>query len=310
MAPDWDPAPYRSAFAEVNGIKLHYLDWGGNGPPLVLVHGIGDNPHVFHDLAAYLRADFRIIAYARRGHGRSDAPPGPYDGPMLTEDLHQLLNALGIQQAHLLGWSMGGNEITELAGRYPERVGKLAYLDAAYDWSTPTFFEAFGDILAVNCPGADDLRSLDAFRAWHRAAWLGDIPWTPGLEAYLGELAWPDVDGKLHPVPDEEAFAASFAALGAWRRNYTQVQAPALAIYASTFFPLDHSDATLAQKLRTFEQDVMVPFRQASMERIRRELPSPAVWEPAGRTHMSIGVERPDELGAAIRDFLGGQAPH
>jgi pimeloyl-ACP methyl ester carboxylesterase len=231
----------------VNGIKLHYLDWGGDGPPLVLVHGIGDNPHIFHDLAAYLRTDFHIIAYARRGHGRSDAPPGPYDGSMLTEDLRQLLNTLGLQQAHLLGWSMGGNEITELVSRYPDRVGKLVYLDRAYDWSTPMFFKDFGEALAVNCPGADDLRSLDAFRAWHRAAWLGAIPWTPGLEAYLHELARPDAAGKLHPVPDEEAFAASFAALGAWRRNYTKVQAPALAIYASTFFPLEHSDATLAQ---------------------------------------------------------------
>jgi pimeloyl-ACP methyl ester carboxylesterase len=306
MSSDLDPAPYRSAFVEVNGIKLHYLDCGGDGPPLVLAHGIGDNPHVFQDLATVLHADFRIIAYARRGHGRSDAPPGPYGGPTLTEDLFQLLNTLGLQQAHLMGWSMGGDEITELAGRDPDRVGKLIYLDAAYDWSTPMFFKAFGDILAVNCPGADDLRSLDAFRVWHRAAWLGDIPWTPGLEAYLRELARPDADGKLHPVPDEEAFAASFAALGTWRRNYTQVQAPALALYASTFFPLDHSDAALAQKLRTFEQEVMVPFRQASMERIRRELPSPIVLQLSGRTHMSIGVERPNELGATVRDFLQG----
>jgi pimeloyl-ACP methyl ester carboxylesterase len=310
MTRDLGPAPFRSAFADVNAIKLHYLDWGGDGPVLILVHGIGDNPHVFYDLAASLSADFRVVAYARRGHGRSDAPPGPYDGLMLTEDLHQLLNTLGIQQAHLLGWSMGGNEITELAGRYPDRVGKIVYLEAAYDWSTPTFFKAFGDILAVNCPGAGDLGSLNAFRAWHRAAWLGDIPWTEGLEAYLHELARPDEDGKLHPVPDEEAFAASFAALGAWRRNYTPVQAPALAIYASTFFPLDHSDAALAQELRSFEQNVMVPFRQASMERIRRELPSPTVLELAGRTHMSVGVERPNELGTAVRDFLRGQAPH
>jgi hypothetical protein len=105
-----------------------------------------------------------------------------------------------------------------------------------------------------------------------------------------------------------KAFAASFAALGTWRRNYTQVQAPALAIHASTFFPLDHSDAGLAQKLRTFEQEMMVPFRQASMERFRRELQSLTVLELAGRTHMSIGVERPDELAAAVRDFLRGPA--
>ena len=62
----------------------------------------------------------------------------------------------------------------------------------------------------------------------------------------------------------------------------------------------------LTQKLRTFEQDVMVPFRQASLERIQRELPSPSVLELVDRTHMSIGVERPDNLGAAVRDFLRG----
>ena len=214
MSSDLDSAPYRSAFVEVNGIKLHYLDWGGDGPPLILVHGIGDNPHVFQDLATVLHADFRIIAYARRGHGRSDAPPEPYDGLMLAEDLHQLLNTLGIQQAHLLGWSLGGSEITELAGRYPDRVEKLIYLDAAYDWSTPTFFKAFGDILAVNCPVADDLRSLDAFRAWHRAAWLGAIPWTPGLAAYLRELARPDADGK--------------SSIRSWTRRHSRPRLPRL----------------------------------------------------------------------------------
>jgi hypothetical protein len=50
----------------------------------------------------------------------------------------------------------------------------------------------------------------------------------------------------------------------------------------------------------------MVPFRQASMERIRLELPSPTVLELAGRTHVSVGVELPDELAAAVRDFLRG----
>lgn len=76
------------------------------------------------------------------------------------------------------------------------------------------------------------------------------------------------------------------------------------------FLPLDHGGAGLAQKLRTFEQEVMVPFRQTGMERIRRELPGFTMLELAGRTHMSVGVERPDELGAAILDFLREQATH
>jgi hypothetical protein len=65
-----------------------------------------------------------------------------------------------------------------------------------YEWSTPAFFKAFVDILAANKPGPADTQSLDTYRAWNRAAWFGDIPWTDGLEAYLRDLAQPDAAGK------------------------------------------------------------------------------------------------------------------
>ena len=110
-----------------------------------MIHGLGDDPHVFDDLAARLRDKFHVVAYARRGHGRSSAPPeGPYDLDTLVEDLRQFMDRRGIARASLLGWSMGGNEITAFAGRYPARVDKLVYLESAYDWSDPTFLAAFG----------------------------------------------------------------------------------------------------------------------------------------------------------------------
>lgn len=139
-----DVSPHKSAYAHVNGVNLNYLDWGGNGPVLVMVHGIGDDPHIFDDLASRLHDRFHIIAYARRGHGLSEAPPGPYDAARLTEDLRQLVDHLGIQRMSVLGWSMGADEATAFAGKYPERVDKLIYLDGGYDWSTPVFFRAFG----------------------------------------------------------------------------------------------------------------------------------------------------------------------
>ena len=299
-----DVSPHRSAFARVNGVRLNYLDWGGDGPPLVLVHGFGDDPHIFDDLALLLADRFRVVAYARRGHGRSEAPPGPYDAATLVEDLRHLLDHLGIQRANLLGWSMGGDEITAYAGRYPQRVDRVVYLEAGYDWSTPAFFKAFGDVLAVNGPGASDLRSLDAFRTWYRTAWLGDTQWTNGLEAYLRDLAQPDAGGTLHPVPAGKVLAALFATLGTWGRDYTKVQAPALALYGTTFFPTQRSDAASARKLREFDENTMVPFRRASMERIQRELGGVKVQQIPDRTHMSIGVEQLNALAATIREFL------
>jgi hypothetical protein len=67
---------------------------------------------------------------------------------------------------------------------------------------------------------------------------------------------------------------------------------------------VNRTDAALAQKLRDFEGRVMAPFRRASIERIRRELPNVQVVELDGRSHMTIGVLTPETLAASIKGFL------
>lgn len=98
----------------VNGIRLQYLDWGGSGPALILIHGIADNPYSFDDLAPALTDRFHVVAYARRGSGESDAV-GPFDVETLTEDLRGVMDALGIAKAALIGVSAGGDEVTQMA---------------------------------------------------------------------------------------------------------------------------------------------------------------------------------------------------
>lgn len=300
-----DKSPHRSGFVEGDGVRLNYLDWGGNGPPLVMIHGIANSPHIFDDLAPLFTGHFHVIAYARRGHGQSEAPAGPYSSEALTSDLTHLLDNLGIKRASLLGWSMGGDEITEFAGRYPERVDKLVYLEGGYDWSDPAFFGPFMDILGVNAADPAVLASLDKLRTWYQVAWIsGGVPWTNALEAFLRDAVRIEANGAVAPIPTLEVFEALLRTLGSWRRDYTKVRAPALALYATAFFPTDRTDAALTQKLRDFESDVMQPFRRASIARIRRELPGVAVEEIAGRNHMSIGVVDPEALAARVREFL------
>ncbi len=104
-----ETAAHKSGFVTANGIRLHYLDWGGLGPVLILIHGGLDNAHIFDDLAPAFSDHFRVIAYDLRGHGHSDAK-GPFDTTTRTEDLRGLMDSLGIAKAHLAGWSLGGND--------------------------------------------------------------------------------------------------------------------------------------------------------------------------------------------------------
>jgi pimeloyl-ACP methyl ester carboxylesterase len=127
-----DPSPHKNGFVTASGIRINYLDWGGSGPTLILIHGYGDNPHVFDDIAPAFTDRFRVIAYARRGQGDSEAKE-PYDAGTMAEDLHGLMDALHIAKAHLAGWSMAGNDITAMAGAHPERVDRMVYLGRPRD---------------------------------------------------------------------------------------------------------------------------------------------------------------------------------
>ncbi|PLY00058.1 MAG: O-methylpimelyl-ACP methylesterase [Desulfuromonas sp.] len=105
----------------------------GEGTPLVLVHGWSMSSAVFAEALAELSSDFRVLAPDLRGHGFS-SPGDVYHLEALANDLLQWLDALGISQTHLLGWSLGGQVCMQLASRAPERVEKLALV-----CSTPRF---------------------------------------------------------------------------------------------------------------------------------------------------------------------------
>lgn len=292
-------------FVTVNGVSLHVLDWGGCGPDLLLVHGMGDSPWIFDDLARALHRDFRVLAYARRGHGQSD-PAGPFDTDTLVADLVCVLDSMKIQQAHLLGWSMGGNEITAFAARYPERTLGLVYLEAGYDWSDNRFWTAMANCPIPLEPGADVLQSLDAFRTWARTYWLPDIHWSDGLERHLEQVTRQGSAGDVTPIPGKALMGELVAGMMASPRDYTGVRAPSLALYSPRFFMPDASDIERQQAMADWDEDWISPFRQASREKISRELNGVVIREIPDRTHGTIGVKDPEGLAGTIGDFLLG----
>lgn len=98
--------------------ELHVKDWG-EGPPVVLVHGWPLNADTWDDLAvALVEAGFRVVAYDRRGFGRSAQPWNGYDYDTLADDLACVLQQLDLQDATLVGFSMGGGEVARYLSRH------------------------------------------------------------------------------------------------------------------------------------------------------------------------------------------------
>jgi pimeloyl-ACP methyl ester carboxylesterase len=301
---DWtDPAPHKYTFLTTNGIRLNYLDWGGTGPPLILIHGYSDNPHVFDDLATAFTDKYRVIAYARRGHGKSEARP-PYDTATLTEDLRGLMDGLGIKKAHLAGWSMGGNEITAMAGTHPERVDRIVYLDAGYDWGDPASAEAFKSIPPHMNATASDMMSLEAYREFQRSKWLPTVSDVRRWESYLRDLVVAQLDGSLRLAMGDDASQALFTTLFTDRRDYGKVRSPALAIYAETFLDVRNGDPVLLAENLEVERKYWSPFRMASITRIRGELRGVKIVNVPG-THMDFVFTSRGAVVEAMRRFFG-----
>lgn len=123
----------KSDFVHVNGIRLHYLDWGGEGPALIFLTGMGSSAYIYNKFAPRFTDRFHVLALTRRGHGDSDYPEAGYDADTLTEDIRQFMDHLKVEKAVLAGHSLAGVELTHFAATYPERVDKLVYLEALDD---------------------------------------------------------------------------------------------------------------------------------------------------------------------------------
>ncbi|MFT6038451.1 MAG: pimeloyl-ACP methyl ester carboxylesterase [Candidatus Azotimanducaceae bacterium] len=112
-------------------MKLHYLDWGNEGaPPLLLVHGNRDHCHNWDWVAQELRDDYHIIAPDFRGHGDSQWVYGSaYSHSEYIYDLAQLIHQQNLAPLHMIAHSLGGGVALRYAGIYPENIKKLVVIE-------------------------------------------------------------------------------------------------------------------------------------------------------------------------------------
>lgn len=125
-----------------NGIKLHY-ESGGQGPPLLFIHGLGGSLEDWAPQVAHFSKTHRVFALDLRGHGRSDKPAGGYSMQLFASDIAALVNGLRLGPVHVVGISLGGGIAFQLAVDSPEWVKSLTIVNSGPEMILRTFKERF-----------------------------------------------------------------------------------------------------------------------------------------------------------------------
>jgi 3-oxoadipate enol-lactonase len=119
----------------VDGTKL-YWEESGSGDPLLLIQGLGWSAAMWRQVLPAFEERYRVIRYDARGVGRSDVPEGPYPIALMAEDATVILDAAGVERAHVFGCSLGGIVAQEVALTYGDRVTSLV-LCSRHDGASP-----------------------------------------------------------------------------------------------------------------------------------------------------------------------------
>ena len=192
--------------AEVNGTRLHYVAAGSVGSPILLVHGFPETWWTFHKLIPLLASRHRVFAVDLRGFGDSGNDQGPYDSSTAAEDLHQLIEHLGVGPVHLTGQDISGATVFRLAATHPQDVASLT----AIEMGLPGFgLEALADVT-------------------HGGAWHIGVLAAPGIpelllagreREFLAGYAFPALTATPDAITgaDIDEFARSYARPGGWR---------------------------------------------------------------------------------------------
>jgi non-heme chloroperoxidase len=302
VAQTTDPSPHRVAMVSVAGVRVPYLDWGGTGPALVFVAGLGNSAHVFYDFAPRFIKDHRVLAVTRTGYGEADQPERDgYDLGARVAHIRAALDATGVSKAVLVGHSLGGDEITAFAVTHPDRTNALIYLDAAMDHAAVM---RRLEMIGPQLPAPPDITreervTAEAFRAYYRK--------TSGLEYPIGEvlaLTVPTRSGLLGTRSQPRIAAAISAATVP--PEFAAVKARTLALYSESTvaqaFPwLDPASAEYARGSSVFAGELR-PMILEERQKFARAA-SGAIVEtfPA---HHYLFLSHPDETERRMRQFL------
>jgi pimeloyl-ACP methyl ester carboxylesterase/DNA-binding SARP family transcriptional activator len=272
-------------------ITMHVVEWPGQEPPLLAIHGSAGHAYGLTALGERLAPDVRFLAIDLRGHGFSDKPPAGYGVSDHVQDILQLMATLRLRRPILLGHSIGGAIATFIAAAAPNDVGGLILLDAVV--GDRAFVESASFVVTEF--GASLERRFKDFHQYH-GRWgreLADSEWQRWLErSDRMELA-PLPDGTLrrrglrHALEAEWASVAQADSLEA----LSDVHAPVLVVHASG--PWDEAP---------YLDEQTVQKQLAAARTVK-------LFVAEGSHHADV-IRRPDDaLVGALKTFVRATAP-
>lgn len=251
--------------AAVNGINIYFTDSGGDGPAVVLSHGLLMDHSMFGQQVEALHGEYRVITWDERGHGQT-ASPGPFTYWDSAKDVLALLDHLGVHEAVLGGMSQGGFLSLRAALLEPSRVRALILIDTQ--------------------AGLEDPANTDSYKQLHEI-WMtqGPAPVQEIVSAIiLGPGTWDDWYAKW-AAADREQFTLAFNTLME-RDDITprlgEISCPALIIHGTA--------------------DAAIPMTKA--DALRDGLGGQTTLTVIEDGTHASNVSHPDEVNAAMLNFL------
>ena len=275
-------------WADIGDLKVRYLDWGGDGPPLLALHGLASSAHWYDIVAPMLRDRYRLVAPDQRGHGQTTNAPAGYDWKTLSDDLAGLLDHVGLEEVAVMGHSWGGNVAINFAANFPVRVKRLIMIDGGFldgRLFPGATWESFSHRVRPRDVTGDRQEFLERLRNQMAAIWSDE------LERIVQTMVYEDENGQIQDILRPENHAQVIRAMWDEPASMTipRIECPTLVVPAG---PTPERAGT--EFAETRRQMVEAAAQNLKNGRVH--------WIP--ETIHDIGYHKPKELAQVIGDFL------
>lgn len=302
-----DTSPHKGCFVSVNGIRLHYLDWGGKGEALIFLTGMGCSAHLYDHIAPRFTDLTRVLALTRRGQGESDYPESGYDSDTLVDDILKFMDCLEVDKAILAGHSLAGVELTHFAVKYPDRTSKLIYLDAAFDWrDIVKLLEKDPSMNIENPEKKSKFSSAEEYIEYVKQIRpdLAQI-WNESWDLSISYELVQNADGYFVEKDTRDISKAMMETIVSFEPRFSLIKIPVLSFFVMSDNPVYPTYLTEGQELTALDywQKVWLPWRKKNLRKLQADILHAQIIEiPNGHHYCFMAQE--ELVYERMRSFL------